>query len=669
MAKAPSVIAESIPAQHSALPDESTIESSPPDSDTALKEPNPRVLLLIVDGIRVEEISSTQPSDLTGHLGSDLMPGLWGTIGHAGTVLRQIYNTGGTYTFVAHAGLFAGRDLPLANLPVAGPNQSTLYRPEVLGLMQMAQERCGPARVHFVGDATLLTDSSGSLYPNYTSAGIYETLNAEMSTLDQNVVAAVKEAFSQNACLVVANLHGVDLQGHSGDAGGYLGQITSVDGQLSELWQWLQQEQSEALSETLVVVTGDHGRHRVFPTIPAWMEHGDACTGCREVPLFLVGPGIPAGEVREVSWTQADLSLLMAGWLGVELPYATGLWPDIGNLSGIERQGRTAVSVSDGLMAVQEWQADPEHRSRILVEGQPVSSPEAFAAEAPTFLHRDGQSTICWRELILDPEADEWPWQPRCLQRQDGQQEWQDIGFPTEIVGSSWEISLDTWEGKIWATWPETPWSDGGTDTDRLVLASYDGHSWTRITDYSFSFPVHPQILMASDGYRLLAGGSRDMNQARSDRQIQYIDPIYGWGIRSQNPVLSSVQQRVERATMAMIGEAIHFAAIGHDETGSYLLYSHSDNLGTSWYSTVALPSPAAILPHITPQWEGDRLYWAVQLTDHEAGICAMHPTESTATCISTQTPHLDALKVSQGRAYAAVDPEPLAWEIRAYTL
>jgi hypothetical protein len=215
-AKAPSVIAESIPANDTVLPDESTTEShndSPSESDTASKELNPRVLLLIVDGIRVEEISSTQTSDLTGRLGSDFMPGLWGTIGRAGTVLRQIYNTGGTYTFVAHAGLFAGRDLPLANLPIAGPDQSTLYRPEVLGLMQMAQERCGSARVHFVGDATLLMDSSGSLYPNYTSAGIYKTLNAEMATLDQNVVAAVEEAFSQNACLVVANLHGVDLQG------------------------------------------------------------------------------------------------------------------------------------------------------------------------------------------------------------------------------------------------------------------------------------------------------------------------------------------------------------------------------------------------------------------------------------------------------------------------
>ncbi|HNC94913.1 MAG TPA: sulfatase-like hydrolase/transferase, partial [Myxococcota bacterium] len=386
--------------------DGDSAESAPVDSvpeDSGLPTEHPRLLLLVVDGLRVEEFSSSWVSDLTGVTGEQWAPRTWAELAPKGTFIRSILSAGPTFTAPAHAAILAGRNLSYANL--GSPGYSTLYRPELPTLMQTTERDCGPAR--YLGNATLLWDTGGSVYPGMEDPGTYDGFYRSDEGVLGGVVSLARDV---DPCLIVANLHDVDREGHDGTSGHYAAQVQSVDAALVAFWQELEREAPQWTRDALVMVTSDHGRHRGDLVQPPWMEHGDACAGCREVPLLMIGPGIPAGVVEEQrSWTLSDLSLVMSGWLGVSHPYAIGLDPGIlPDLHLNSRSGSTGLERAGGLSGELVWLSEETRRNEVRVNGELLSSPDAFAVRALTLVEEENVGWACWRELKMGGQ-ERWP--------------------------------------------------------------------------------------------------------------------------------------------------------------------------------------------------------------------------------------------------------------------
>jgi Sulfatase len=637
--------------------DGDSTESPAVDSDPNESVPStehPRLLLLVVDGLRVEEFTSSWVSDLTGVTGEQWAPRTWAELAPKGTLVRSILSAGPTFTAPAHAAILAGRNLPYSNL--GSPGYSTLYRPELPTLMQTTERDCGPTR--YLGNATLLWDTGGSLYPGMEDPGTYDgTYHAD----EQVLRAVVNFARDEDPCLIVANLHDVDREGHDGTSGHYAAQVQTVDGALANFWTNLELEAPAWAREALVIITSDHGRHRGNLVQPPWMEHGDACAGCREVPLLMIGPGVPAGVVEEQrSWTLSDLSLVMAGWLGVSLPYTIGLDPGIlPDLHLSSRSGSTGLVQSGSLTGELRWLAEETRRNEVRVNGELLSSPDAFAVRALSLTESAGSRWACWRELKMAGQ-ERWPWVPRCMHQQEGV--WTDIGFPVDEVGPTAETASWSSGNTLWVAWPDNGFTDSGTwYEDLLRVATWtEADGWKEVEEFTgFSF-MHPSLWASGQDYRLLVALSGDQQDARSSRGLWLLGP----GISSELDFSSVLGQehRVERGAFRLDGNAIVVGAIGISNSGTHLLRIRSADGGRSFGAAEEIVSPWPPMPHLSPRWQGSRLVWAVAMSEDEAGFCAIDEAETLPTCVSVGMPYVDAFSVEASGLTVSASGEDRSW-------
>jgi hypothetical protein len=630
----PSVVVPDSPADSPA----DSPSDSVPDTDSTDSSPT-NVLWLVVDGIRVEEITSSSISPLTGVSGEANCPNFWATMGAEGTMVRAIHNMGITETGPAHVAFFTGRPEPYGNLSL---DQSipSLYYPESPTLWSVAKN--AGILSSFWGNAGLLYDVTQSLYPD---AYLLENYQHPIGTTDRDVLRSILSDISENhPRLIVANLHNVDAEGHLGLAGTYADTIQTIDKDLSEFWGDLGTEEPDWRRHTLVVVTGDHGRHREDPEseVP-WKTHGDSCAGCREVPLLLLGPGIPAGQVIERSWTSADLSSMVAAWLGLDLPFAEGLPLDdvVTGLNTPLRQGEMEVQSVGGHRLVQRLESQEDHRSSIWMDGEELSGPDVLAAASPQMAIEGDQRWVCWRELR--DLGLTLPWVPRCMTR-TGDEPWVDIGFPSEDVQSSWEISMVAKDGGLWVGWT----------SEIASISHWQDGSWTTYREIPSLFPVHPSLAVS--------GTNVEMSWSDGERQGRDIKFLAGDGFR--NMKFGTGLYRAERSALRLDGQNVQVAALLYQEDLRTLALVSSPDMGETLLPPEWLPSPDPFLPNVSPQWVGSRLYWAVQLSDKNAGICEITPGESQPSCVSAGFPYLDSFAVDGTEVLASVRTDPGIWEI-----
>jgi hypothetical protein len=478
--------------------------------------PERMAIVVVIDGIRVEEISSTAVSPLTTTTGEEWASHLWSKLAPEATIVRSAIIPGSTTTSPSHAELLSGTSLHLANLPL-NRIQTTLYRPELPTLVQFADQL---GNTIFIGDTNLLGDSAGSVYPGYISTGGYaQPILDQEGSEDGAVMDEVLSRFkAEYPILTVINLHEVDIEGHRAEEGVYAQKILEADARVAQLYEWVKM-QPDLKDRVLFVVTSDHGRHRTGAMDPIWAEHGDSCSGCREVPLFVAGPPVVPGQLLEQTWLEYDTTALVAAWLGVEMPHGTGLLPEgVFELESKSRQGEVSVSVAGEHQAVKVWQDDPEHRSRVEVDGEVISSPEALMAETPILAASGEELAVCWRELTVDYEEDEWPWVPRCLKKTQGI--WEDIGFPLDEVKHSFKPSL-LWENQnLWVAWSQADWNEGNYGQDTIQVARYSTAGWESMGEKNVEYPVHPMLALGDAGWSVVTGVSATSLDSRTNRGI-----------------------------------------------------------------------------------------------------------------------------------------------------
>jgi len=141
---------------------------------------------------------------------------------------------------------------------------------------------------------------------------------------DAVTIANFKEVIKKDKPnVVVINLKDVDSYGHANKWNEYIQAIKTTDQSIKDIWDFLQ-SQPEYKGKTTLMVSNDHGRHS-DGIKDSFVNHGDACIGCRHIEFFAMGPDFKKNAVIATgSYEQIDVANTMAELLGVKLEYSKG---------------------------------------------------------------------------------------------------------------------------------------------------------------------------------------------------------------------------------------------------------------------------------------------------------------------------------------------------------
>lgn len=123
--------------------------------------------------------------------------------------------------------------------------------------------------------------------------------------------------------VVVINLKDVDSYGHANKWNEYIQAIKTTDQSIKDIWDFLQ-SQPDYKGKTTLMVSNDHGRH-LDGVKDSFVNHGDACLGCRHIEFFAMGPDFKQNTtISTGSYEQIDVANTMAELLGIKLEYSKG---------------------------------------------------------------------------------------------------------------------------------------------------------------------------------------------------------------------------------------------------------------------------------------------------------------------------------------------------------
>jgi hypothetical protein len=627
---------------------------------------DPHVLILVLDGVRTEEFSTSWKSDLTGLSGEAFAEGAWGALEDA-LIVREAFNVGLTSTAPGHATLVTGRHEPVMTVPYVNQNPG-VYRPELPTIFEEARTQNGwpQEEALLLADSVVMPSSTYSLAPGFGEGAVWSMLvnplTGEAEQDDREVLKEIKQIINAGPPHVwMVNLHDADRQGHAGSKENYLERISRQSDIVEELWTWIQEEHPDYAWQLQLVITSDHGRHR-HDMDGGWFNHGDSCSGCRGVPLFIAGGGIATGEV-EGSYTLLDVAPTVAGHLGIELPYAAGL--PLGG-KGQPRSGDVSLMQLGEVAAWSRYQDDLEQRSVVMAsiagEETVLSSPEAFAAEAPALISGEAGNVVCFRELIVDSEADSTPWLPRCLKESNGT--WEDIGFPDSYTGPFFHPHLQMVGNTLWASWLYTPLTRGEVGGLDSVKTGY----WTENTGWVVGFSetveftttdITSAFLDASHFIVAAATSLPDPDQAYS-RRIELWDQSQRLLTSFTLTDLLPAPRRAERPALTVEEGRVRLAMLGIAEETRGIVWTESQDGGQSWSEPELTVSD--IFAHLSPQWSEGELIWAA-LENGEAALCRASDPAETPVCTPTGSPRIDSFSVAAHQAMVVIDTGAGQWE------
>ncbi len=656
------------------------------------------VLVIVMDGVRLEESLGDSPSSATGEDPWRFMPRVWDELVPDGVRATQAWNIGVTTTTPAHVAAMSGRRLAVTNYPVDG--EPGLYRPELPVLPELVRKELGSAREEVVvmANTELVKPTVHSLWPgggfihSADFVWVGQADNEDQPANDDRVVLRTLQGAMAERPLRFAllNLHQVDRSGHYGDEEDYLDDVRWLDDPIADLWAWIQDQPAYA-DDTWLLLLADHGRHTAGPDDPPWRHHGCACNGCRRVPFLLLGPGVKAGETWDEPVLLTDVAPTMAALWGLEMPFADGLVQ--AELFGdeLDQPSRTGVgdlAVAGGHTATVELLDDPSQRSELSLDGDVVSSPDAIAVEAPamTALGED-QAWLCFRELTLEPDAHESLWRPRCLGTADGGLSWQDLGSPEDAVGPHWQPVLQaTDSGELLVAYPRnlngtaTAGAEGEDGEVSIDLARYRDGDWSvTATRDHHTFPTDPSAVLDGDRLLVAFGAGSDGPSARHERDVLLgevaLEPEQAsWSELVEadldQPSGARGWWRLERPALRVAKDgSLLLAANGFVDRGSMPVLARSTDGGRSWEQTVLPAVESRIMPHVSPVWLDDVAVWAtVDATDGAARLCSASLDEAPQ-CLEAGSPRVLRLAADGDSLHAIVDGGVGAWELRSWGL
>ncbi len=592
------------------------------------------VVVIVVDGARIDETVAEFDSDLTGAPARDSWPNVWDRLISQGTQVLPGYNMGTTITAPAHANLATGVRTPLANMSVDdGPK---LYRPDRPTIGEELKRQDPDADTLLLANADLVWPLEWSLAPGYGEELAWDWFfvaeepgSDQPAPEDHRALSGLERKLEGGSPrLTLANLKEVDRKGHYGDPGQYEESIAALDDPLVELWDLVEGlEDSSMPQNTVFVITSDHGRHRLASDEP-WRNHGDDEAADREVPLILVGPGVAAGQVVDAPYGLDDVAPTIAALMGIELPWARGLV--IEEALEVEhdfavRSGTAGVAADGDWVVSATYDSDASARSEIGWSGGRLSSADVWAAEAPSVTSLGDSAVACWREISL--AADYMPWTARCAELGVGELE-----APEGKVSHFWRPRLRTVDDQAWAVYVNNPddIAELGNDLDVGVrLARLDGGTWDVMVDPDpyVRYPTEPDVVPVGDGYLLAYAGSTAGAEGREQRRI-YLQ-AGDWDVGHHPAEMLDLDEaapagetwRFEMPRLRVEGELVELAVLGIGESERNIVTVTSEDGGATWGSPTVVATSSWLYTHQAPFWVGDVVAWVEGGVDR-ARVC-----------------------------------------------
>jgi len=656
------------------------------------------VVIIVIDGARVEESFGDETSFGGGYSDAwngpteEIMPQCRERLLPAGALVQPGYATGLPLTMPAHMDLLQGARRSLGAPPLGdGPGR---YRPDLPLLHELISEQYGVAAEDLVlmGNTVHLQGIDHSNYPGLGVAhsGTWQMISdgsapdtageESPANFDTVVLARTRQALEDGATMVLANLHMVDRSGHNSPKE-HPEYIQTVDEPITELWSWVQSDRSGVADRTLMVIVSDHGRHRFFVDEAPWTGHGDDCSGCHEIPILLLGPGIAQGIVSSSPYILEDISQTAAWMLGVDMPHGTGLvMEDLLEDPGAvqQRAGQVSVAFSNDLLASQQWTDDPANRSALLIDGELIGDLDAIHVEAPKVARRDDLEYACWRQLTVGIEHEVWPWEGHCVRR-EGRDEWQDIGFPEWRISPTLEPAIDiNAEGELVMAFGSI-----SPDSQPMIVAK---NTQMRIavynTDLGWLLPegggqeqgysLDPSMVIANRTWLAIARGEDNATMATTRAIEVYSVSQAGQEDQVWQQVYSSLgdplYERMEHPALTAQGESLSLAFHGYREEGVDLLIARRRN-GGMWTHRQIVDASGRVFPHVSPAWSpDDLLYWA-RLGDDTAEICRLSRRslgEPGATvCLELGVLYVDSIAPYEGGVWLSASAGGGQWELQ----
>ena len=630
------------------------------------------VIVVIVDGVRVDESISTEISELSGVTGREMWPQVFSELAPEGTLLTNVRNQGTTVTAPAHAAMFTGARIALGNMAV--DEGVGLYRPErpTLGEEVRRQLELDPQGAVVMANQSLISPMTYSTMPGYgpdlgatwfhvvsspdsdrpapQDAQVFSTLEKQLDTIQPR--------------LVVANLKAVDRTGHYGDTvDDYLVSIEKVDGPLVALWETLQADPAYS-DNTVLIITSDHGRHREGDpgADEYWRNHGTSVEGDRQVPMLLVGPGIRAGVEDDTPYALTDLAPTVAALFNAEMPWAEGMAMNVALTDEAPiRTGIAEVAASRATVLAVEYTDDAGARSVVTWNGEVVSSTEAWAAEGVAVVESEGVVYGCWRELVQQDDAS--PWVPWCAM-DDGSGR-VSLGSPVEEVNPHWVPDLRVTESGL-----ELSFIDNPDDIAQPGVDGEVGPIWLRWRDEAWEtgrdgepelrYPTDATTVTTSTGMVTAFVASTYSNNSRGTRRVYLQRARWGETFEVTAPAevdLSAIapvtgEWRVERPALRVDEDHVELLMIGMTEFDRVLLHVESTDGGETWSAADVLVSDDTIPLHLGPLWAGDEPAWV-----SASGLCTR------GGCEAVSGPVKDW--AWDGEDFVAVVGEGLDWSLR----
>ncbi len=284
---------------------------------TSTGDPEQRVVLVIIDGLRYSEGLGDPQHRWTPRMAA---------LAAQGAIVEPFRNNGVTVTWRGIPAIWTGtwsEPERFNDASCGGSNNNRATAPTVFEYYRRHLGRPAEDCIYALGNIPCpwrASDVEGygtDYWPVYDTDG--GSTDTERWERGQEILATQAPGF------LLFYLPDVDHYGHEGDWDGYLNAISIADGIVGDLWDTLQANPAYA-GRTTLIVTNDHGRHDDRENRPhgGFSAHGDSCNGCRRIQLLMVGPSVKPGLVSTVPRGLIDITPTIGALLGFPTPLAEG---------------------------------------------------------------------------------------------------------------------------------------------------------------------------------------------------------------------------------------------------------------------------------------------------------------------------------------------------------
>ncbi len=277
------------------------------------------VFIVCIDGIRgTEAFDADDPAEF--------IPNMWNNLRPQGSLYRNFYNLGATYTSPGNFTILDGCWEFVQNdsgWRAFRPSNPTVFEYYRYSNPQVAQNQVWAVVGH--NNLYYANFSEHPLYGQAYSAAI-DFPGGGVERPDRLTWSRMQSIMDQHhPSLAFLHLGQVDQAGHGEPGSGnwplYLQAIRQADQIVYELWQKIQSDEHYR-DQTTLLVTTDHGRHD--DQHGGFRGHCGICEGCKRLFLLALGPDIRRGEVFSDLRQQTDICPTVGELMGFDTPFAEG---------------------------------------------------------------------------------------------------------------------------------------------------------------------------------------------------------------------------------------------------------------------------------------------------------------------------------------------------------